>query len=131
MWLMDGFGGCGYPAILAYSCKCKLFCPSYHQKRVLLFAEWLNTHILEPVSHAQYVFTIPKFLRPIFKYHRRELGLLCKSAWQALMQMFQEVSSDSSAVPGVAPRGDFRGVRLLGCLCVLLVRIAGLQVERE
>jgi hypothetical protein len=75
-----GCGGCRYQAILAYSCKCRLFCPSCHQKRVLLFAEWLDTHILEPVSHAQYVFTIPKLLRQIFKFHRRELGLLCKSA---------------------------------------------------
>jgi hypothetical protein len=35
----------------------------------LLFAEWLDTHILEQVSHAQYVFTIPKLLRAVFKYH--------------------------------------------------------------
>ena len=96
-----GCGGCRYQAILAYSCKCRLFCPSCHQKRVLLFAEWLDTHILEPVSHAQYVFTIPKLLRPIFKYHRRELGLLCKSAWQALMEIFHEVATDPSARPGV------------------------------
>jgi hypothetical protein len=87
-------------------------CPSCHQKRVLLFAEWLDTHILEPVSHAQYVFTIPKLLRPIFKYHRRELGLLCKSAWQALREMFQEVSSDSSALPGVVLSVQSYGDRL-------------------
>ena len=90
----------------------RLFCPSCQQKRVLLFAEWLDTHILEPVSHAQYVFTIPKLLRPIFKFHRRELGLLCKSAWQALRQMFQEVSSDSSAVPGVVLSVQSYGDRL-------------------
>ena len=107
-----GCGGCRYQAILAYSCKCRLFCPSCHQKRVLLFAEWLDTHILEQVSHAQYVFTIPKLLRPIFKYHRRELGLLCKSAWQALRQMFQEVSSDSSALPGVVLSVQSYGDRL-------------------
>ncbi len=96
-------------AILAYSCKCRLFCPSCQQKRVLLFAEWLDAHILEQVSHCQsidpdssgFVFTIPKLLRPIFKYHPKELGLLCKSAWQALREMFQEVASDSSALPGV------------------------------
>jgi Transposase zinc-binding domain/Putative transposase len=94
-------GRCRYQTILAYSCKCRLFCPSCQQKRVLLFAEWLDTHILEQVSHAQYVFTIPKLLRPIFKYHRRELGLLCQSAWQALREMFQEVAFDRSALPGV------------------------------
>ena len=104
--------GCRYQAILAYSCKCRLFCPSCQQKRILLFAEWLDTHILEQVSHAQYVFTIPKLLRPIFKYHPRDLGLLCKSAWQALLQMFQQVSSDSSAVPGVVLSFQNYGDRL-------------------
>jgi hypothetical protein len=44
----------------------------------LLFAEWLDTHILEQVGHLQFVFTIPKLLRPIFKYHPKDLGLLCK-----------------------------------------------------
>jgi hypothetical protein len=96
-----GCDGCRYQAILAYSCKCRLFCPSCQQKRVLLFAEWLDSHILEQVSHAQFVFTIPKLLRPIFKYHPKELGLLCKSAWQALKEMFQEVATDPSALPGV------------------------------
>jgi hypothetical protein len=94
--------GCRYQAILAYSCKCRLFCPSCQQKRILLFAEWLDTHILAEVSHAQFVFTIPKLLRPIFKYHPKDLGLLCKSAWQTLKQMFQEVASDPSAMPGAA-----------------------------
>jgi len=107
-----GCGGCRYQAILAYSCKCRLFCPSCQQKRVLLFAEWLDTHILEPVSHAQYVFTIPKLLRPIFKFHRRELGLLCQSAWQALREMFQEVASDPSARPGVVLAVQSYGDRL-------------------
>jgi hypothetical protein len=97
---------------LAYSCKCRCFCPACQQKRVLLFAEWLDTHILEQVSHAQYVFTIPKLLRPIFKYHRRDLGLLCKSAWQALREMFQEVASHPSALPGVVITVQSYGGRL-------------------
>jgi hypothetical protein len=93
-------GNCRYRTILAYSCKCRLFCPSCQQKRVLLFAEWLDGRILEAVGHAQYVFTIPKLLRPIFKYHHRDLGLLCQSAWQALREMFHQVATDPSAQPG-------------------------------
>ena len=96
-----GCGNCRYRTILAYSCKCKLFCPACQQKRVLLFAEWLDGHILEQVGHAQYVFTIPKLLHPIFKYHPRDLGLLCTSAWQAIKEMFLEVASDPAALPGV------------------------------
>ena len=61
------------------------------QKRVLLFAEWLDTHILEQVSNAQYVLTIPKLLRPIFKCHRQELGLLCRWAWQAAGRLFDGI----------------------------------------
>jgi hypothetical protein len=107
-----GCGGCRYQAILAYSCKCRLFCPSCQQKRVLLFAEWLDSHILEQVSHAQFVFTIPKLLRPIFRFHRRDLGLLCKSAWQALREMFREVASDPAALPGVVISVQNYGDRL-------------------
>jgi hypothetical protein len=29
------------------------------------------------------------------------LGILCKSAWQPLREMFQQVASDPSALPGV------------------------------
>jgi hypothetical protein len=107
-----GCCGCRYQTILAYSCKCRLFCPSCQQKRILLFAEWLDGHILEQVSHAQYVFTIPKLLRPIFKYHRRDVGLLCKSAWQALKEMLQEVASDPCALPGVVITVQSYGDRL-------------------
>jgi hypothetical protein len=38
-----------------YFCKCRLFCPACQQNRVLLFAEWLDSHILEPVARAQSV----------------------------------------------------------------------------
>jgi len=94
-------GGCCFRTILAYSCKCRLFCASCQQKRVLLFAGRLDAHILEQVSHAQFAFTIPRLLRPIFKYHPKDLGLLCKAAWQALREMFQEIASDPSSLPGV------------------------------
>jgi hypothetical protein len=33
----------------------------------MLFAEWLDMHILKLASHAPFIFTIAKLLRPIFK----------------------------------------------------------------
>ena len=48
------------------SCKTRDFCPSCHQKRVLLYGEWVQEHVLEPVAHRQYVFTLPRLLRLIF-----------------------------------------------------------------
>jgi hypothetical protein len=50
---------------------------------------WWKT--ITRVSHAQLALTIPKLLRPIFRYHPKELGLLCKSSWRSLKEMFQKV----------------------------------------
>ncbi|MBA4366964.1 MAG: hypothetical protein C0403_04925 [Desulfobacterium sp.] len=32
--------------MLAFSCKCRHFCPSCHQKRVIEFGAWLYTEVL-------------------------------------------------------------------------------------
>ena len=45
-------------ALICCAQHIRLFCPSCQQKIVLLFAEWLDTHILEQVSYGQHVFTI-------------------------------------------------------------------------
>ena len=47
----------------------RYFCPSCYQKRVLLYGEWVEENVLEPVAHRQYVFTVPR-LRPIFGRRR-------------------------------------------------------------
>lgn len=69
---------CGHDYLLAYSCKTRYFCPSCHQKRMLAYGEWLEETLLIPVPHRQYVFTLPKLLRPFFRYRRRYLGQLCR-----------------------------------------------------
>lgn len=43
--------------------------------------------MLEPVGHAQWVFTLPKMLRPYFLRHRERLGDLCRAAWQTVREM--------------------------------------------
>jgi hypothetical protein len=68
---------CGHDYLLAFSCKTRYFCPSCHQKRMLEYGEWVEEEVLAPVPHRQYVFTVPKMLRPHF--HRRyRLGALCR-----------------------------------------------------
>jgi hypothetical protein len=69
---------CGRDYLLAYSCKTRYFCPSCHQKRMLAYGEWLENHVLAPVPHRQYVFALPKLIRPFFRYRRRYLGTLCQ-----------------------------------------------------
>lgn len=69
---------CGHDYLLAYSCKTRYFCPSCHQKRMLTYGEWLEDNVLAPVPHRQYVFALPKLIRPFFRYRRRYLGELCR-----------------------------------------------------
>ena len=69
---------CGHDYLLSYSCKTRYFCPSCHQKRMLAYGEWLEDNVLAPIPHRQYVFSLPKLLRPFFRYRRRYLGELCR-----------------------------------------------------
>jgi hypothetical protein len=41
-----------------------------NQKRLLLFSEHLSENVLLKLPHRQFVFTVPKLLRPYFKYDR-------------------------------------------------------------
>ncbi|MFB0565989.1 MAG: transposase [Candidatus Aminicenantaceae bacterium] len=52
----------------------------------------MRAELLLDVSHRQVVFVIPRMLRIFFKYKRRLLGQLCRSAVQAFIKYFQAVS---------------------------------------
>jgi len=86
---------CGHDHLLAFSCKTRYFCPSCHQKRMLVYGEWVQEEILAPVPHRQYVFTLPKLLRSVFHY-RPYLGRLCRIIGKLLTQNFREVLPDGA-----------------------------------
>ena len=75
----------------------RYFCPSCHQKRVILYGEWVEENVLAPVAHRQYVFTVPRLLRPIFSRQRAWLGELCRIAARLLSDAYAE------AAPGARP----------------------------
>jgi hypothetical protein len=75
-------------------------CPSCIAKRSALFAEQLREKILAPVGHRHVVFTIPKALRGLFERERRLLGLLVRSAYDAVKTCFQEILGRRDALPG-------------------------------
>ena len=77
---------CQHEYLLAFSCKTRYFCPSCQAKRVAAFVQWVNEEILEPVDHRQYVWTIPRVLRPSFRRDRRLLGELARCAWKTLQE---------------------------------------------
>ena len=41
---------CTHEYLLAFSCKCRYFCPSCHAKRLAIWAQWLDTTLLAPAS---------------------------------------------------------------------------------
>ena len=79
---------CGYDYLLAFSCKTRYFCPSCHQKRVLLYGEWVEENVLAPVPHRQYVFTVPRLVRQFFARRRERLGELCRIAERLLAHAY-------------------------------------------
>ena len=87
-------GNCQHAYLLAFSCKARYFCPSCHQKRVLAYGEWREANVLAPVPHRQYVFTIPRMLRPIFARRRALLGKLCKIVEGLLARAYAEAKPD-------------------------------------
>ena len=79
---------CGEEYLTPFSCKCRYFCPTCHQRKVLEWAEWLREHVLEDVPHRQVVFSLPKALRPLFLRERQLLRELPKCAWRAVQAYF-------------------------------------------
>jgi len=65
---------------------------------LLLYGEWVEENVLEPVAHRQYVFTVRQLLRPIFARHRQWLGELCRIAARLLLGAY------ARALPGTRPR---------------------------
>lgn len=64
---------------------------------MLLYGEWVEEAVLAPVPHRQYVFTLPRPVRPFFARRREWLGELCRIAERLLSQAY------AAALPGGRP----------------------------
>jgi hypothetical protein len=82
---------CPYEFLVAFSCKGRGLCPSCGAKRAAIFSELLRSQILADVPHAQWVFSLPKMLRPYFLYHRELLGDLARLAFETVSEMMLAV----------------------------------------
>jgi hypothetical protein len=88
--------------LVAFSCSRRVFCPSCAAKRAAIFGALLREEILEEVGHAQWVFTIPKLLRPYFLHHRELLGKLSQAAWETVHQLIAAANTDDRGIrPGM------------------------------
>jgi hypothetical protein len=92
---------CQYEMLVAFSCKQRELCPSCSAKRGSELAAFLADHVLEDVPHAQWVFTIPKMLRPLF-FRKRELrGVLARLAWQTVRDLMTAAVEEPDLRPGM------------------------------
>ena len=57
--------------------------------------------VCEKVPPRQYVFTIPKRLRIFFRFDRKLLGLLCRRAWETIVEVYQAVLNRDDVIPGM------------------------------
>jgi hypothetical protein len=80
---------CGHERLLAFTCKGRHFCPSCHQRRVRSTSDWIATAVCHEVPHRQFVITIPKVLRGIFRKRRQFLTHLFHTATETLRDAFR------------------------------------------
>ena len=88
---------CAEEYLLAFSCKTRELCPSCAAKRSAATAALLVEDVLEEVGHAQWVFVIPKMLRPYFLHHR-ELLLSWRHSGFSVHNRVRVEPEDQSAV---------------------------------
>lgn len=91
---MNGFArikcsGCGAEKLLHFSCKTRGFCPSCQARRAEEWARWFAGDLSELVVHHQIVFTIPKMLRPYFRYDRKLMTDLSRAAHSAALKFME------------------------------------------
>ena len=87
---------CNHSELIPFSCKQRCLCTSCDAKRAVLFAERLEHEILLRLPHRHAIFTVPKRIRPYFRYDRSNLDLLYQAAWQAWAACVAELCPDGT-----------------------------------
>ena len=57
--------------------------------------------MFEEVGHAQWVFVMPKMLRPYFLHHRDLLGGLARAAWETVRELMVAATGGAGLRPGM------------------------------
>jgi hypothetical protein len=83
---------CGHDYFRPFSCKGFYLCPSCSRKRTILFAEHLTNEVLLRLPHRQFVFTMPKALRPFFRHDRRLFAEVSRLIYNILREFYHEAA---------------------------------------
>ena len=95
---------CRHSELIAFSCKRRSLCPSCDAKRSVIFAENLVERVLLPYPHQHCVFSVPKRIRPFFKFNRKLHQHLYSAAWDSWREQFPE--ANTGAVLALHTAGD-------------------------
>ena len=99
---------CGHSELISFSCKRRCICSSCDAKRAVIFAENLHSNVLPPYPISHQVYTIPKRLRPYFKFNRKLHKHLYHAALGAWCELIEDEFSgyQSGAVMALHSAGD-------------------------
>jgi len=108
--IVCGNSECNHEYFLPFSCKSWFLCPSCHQKRLQLFSERMNSEVLLKLPHRQYVFTLPKMLRPYFRYDQGLFAEISKLISDIISRYYNELTGtelQTGIVVSYQTYGDF------------------------
>jgi hypothetical protein len=88
---------CGYDFFVAFSCQSKGICPSCNTRRMVETAAHLTDHVLPKVPHRQWVLSVPKRVRYLFRNHRETVGVVLRIFMRALETTLRRGSPDAPA----------------------------------
>lgn len=100
---------CRFEFFRPFSCRGFHLCPSCSQKRSLLFAEYLDEHLLFALPHRQFVFTLPKALRVFLRHDQRFFGQISRLIFSLITDFYSVAACktiSSAAVLAYQPFGD-------------------------
>jgi len=89
----------GHDYFRPFSCKGFYLCPSCSRKCTVLYAENLANEVLLKLPHRQFVFTMPKALRPFFAHDRRMFAEVSRLIHEILRE-FSHSRRDEQKPPG-------------------------------
>jgi ribosomal protein S27E len=120
---------CGDEHLLAFTCKGRHFCPSCHQRRVRQTAAWIATSVCHEVPHRQFVFTIPRVLRGIFRKTRGQISRIPDRIVPASSNQKSKINNHQSEIQTpeilIVPPTPLRTARSMRPLWRDLIRCSG------